>query len=863
MKKRQFKSKIDGSGSLLLSIIVVFSILGAVVFSVARKISVEMSASAIQNLSESLDLIESTIEAILNKEAEFQQVLAQDIAQMTDQEGYICTYQKNDTMVKVSLIREGKAEGISNTGEPFSEAGLDFSAGRLINGVAVSESYMNYMGTWAYTMKCPVMRDGKTIASLYVEYVYDSLDKSLPSGFYNKRAMLYIMDAESERMVLKPKGMGERSAGHLNLEDFFRANDILDKELRGVVLESVRDGKNIMFNHNIRGKRSLIYMWSVNDGSLYLIGYVPINAIQQEGKSVNQNILIVVGVMLVAFFICCLLYYLNQRQQIKIRKEREKEREIHNKQLAEALQAAQIASNSKTTFLSNMSHDIRTPMNAVIGFTTLLAKDAENPEKVREYTKKIMASGQHLLSLINDILDVSKIESGKVVLTVEEFTLNDLVSSVDAIIRPMAAARDQKFHVEVKGVKHEYLMGDETRINQILINVLSNAVKYTQEGGNIWFRMIGMKQHSPQFEHIRIEVQDDGYGMTPEYLKIIFDAFTRAENSTTNKVQGTGLGMAITKNIVELMGGSIDVSSEVNKGTLFRVELELRIPERQSNKRFWEENGISRILAVDNDEVICENIHMLMIDTGVVADMVSSAGQAIQRLCEIASIEDVYQLLLIDWNIVDAEGIGKIKDIRERVPESIPILLLADCDTVGIEEALFMKNIKVLTKPFFVSAFQEKILELRTEHNEDQPETAADRCSLKGLHFLAAEDNEINSEILREILLMEGADCEIVENGQLAVERFTNAAMKEFDAILMDVQMPVMNGYDATRAIRALDRMDARDIPVIAMTANAFAEDEKEALAAGMNVHLAKPIDVELLKKVIYQYVFRKEGTNA
>ncbi len=863
MKKRQFKSKIDGSGSLLLSIIVVFSILGAVVFSVARKISVEMSASAIQNLSESLDLIESTIEAILNKEAEFQQVLAQDIAQMTDQEGYICTYQKNDTMVRVSLIREGKAEGISNTGEPFSEADLDFSAGRSINGVAVSESYMNYMGTWAYTMKCPVMRDGKTIASLYVEYVYDSLDKSLPSGFYNKRAMLYIMDAESERMVLKPKGMGERSAGHLNLEDFFRANDILDKELRGEVLESVRDGKNIMFNHNIRGKRSLIYMWSVNDGSLYLIGYVPINAIQQEGKSVNQNILIVVGVMLVAFFICCLLYYLNQRQQIKIRKEREKEREIHNKQLAEALQAAQIASNSKTTFLSNMSHDIRTPMNAVIGFTTLLAKDAENPEKVREYTKKIMASGQHLLSLINDILDVSKIESGKVVLTVEEFTLNDLVSSVDAIIRPMAAARDQKFHVEVKGVKHEYLMGDETRINQILINLLSNAVKYTQEGGNIWFRMIGMKQRSPQFEHIRIEVQDDGYGMTPEYLKIIFDAFTRAENSTTNKVQGTGLGMAITKNIVELMGGSIDVSSEVNKGTLFRVELELRIPERQSNKRFWEENGISRILAVDNDEVICENIHMLMIDTGVVADMVSSAGQAIQRLCEIASIEDVYQLLLIDWNIVDAEGIEKIKDIRERVPESIPILLLADCDTVGIEEALYMKNTKVLTKPFFVSAFQEKILELRTEHNEDQPETAADRCSLKGLHFLAAEDNEINSEILREILLMEGADCEIVENGQLAVERFTNAAMKEFDAILMDVQMPVMNGYDATRAIRALDRMDARDIPIIAMTANAFAEDEKEALAAGMNVHLAKPIDVELLKKVIYQYVFRKEGTNA
>ena len=862
MKKRHRKNKMDGSGPLLLSIIVVFSILGAVVFSVAHQISVEMSASAIQNLSESLDLIECTIEAIINKEAEFQQMMAQEIGLKASQEEYVCTYQSNETMVKISLIQEGQSEGISNTGELFSEAGLNFSAGRTVGGVAVSESYMNYMGTWAYTMKCPVVRDGKKIATLYVEYVYDSLDNSLPNGFYNKRAMLYIMDAESERMVLKPKGMGERSAGHLNLEDFFRANDILDVELREEVSESIKNGKNIMFNHDIRGIRSLIYMWAVNDGSIYLIGYVPINAIPQEGKTVNHNILIVVGAMLVAFFLCCLLYYLNQRQQNKIRKEREKEKEIHNKQLAEALQAAQLASNSKTTFLSNMSHDIRTPMNAVIGFTTLLAKDADNPEKVREYTKKIMASGQHLLSLINDILDVSKIESGKVVLSVEEFTLNDLVSSVDAIIRPMATARDQKFHVEVTGLKHEYLLGDETRINQILINLLSNAVKYTQEGGNIWFRMIGMKQRSPQFEHIRIEVQDDGYGMTSEYLKVIFDAFTRAENSTTNKVQGTGLGMAITKNIVELMGGTIDVSSEVNKGTLFRVELELRIPERQTNKRFWEENGISRILAVDNDEIICENIHMLMDDTGVVADMVPSADMAIQILQDLSEIEKAYQLLLIDWNIVDAEGIQKVKDIRECVPEIVPILFLADSDAVGMEEALLMKNIKVLTKPFFVCAFQEKILEIRVEQNDDKSEFAAERNSLKGLHFLAAEDNEINSEILREILLMEGADCEIVENGQQAVERFMNAEEKAFDAILMDVQMPVMNGYDATRAIRSLERKDAITIPIIAMTANAFAEDEKEALDAGMNVHLAKPIDVELLNKVINHYVSRKEGTN-
>ena len=853
MKKRQNKHRMDGSGPLLFSIIIVFGILGAVVFSVAHKISVEMSASAIQNLSESLDLIECTIEAVLNKEAEFQRLMAQEITLAADQEEYIRTYRKSETMVKISLILAGRTEGISNTGEIFSEEGLDFSAGGMVDGVAVSESYINYMGTWAYTMKCPVIKDGEETASLYVEYIYDSLDNSLPNGFYNKRAMLYIMDAESERMVLKPKGMGERSAGHLNLEDFFRANDILEEDLRREVSQSVKNKKNIMFQHEIRGKKSLIYMWTVNDGTIYLIGYVPIDAIQQEGKTVNHNILIVVAVMLVAFFLCCVLYYFNQRQQNRIRREREKEREIHNRQLAEALQAAQLASNSKTTFLSNMSHDIRTPMNAVIGFTTLLAKDAENPEKVREYTKKIMASGQHLLSLINDILDVSKIESGKVVLTVEEFTLNDLVSSVDAIIRPMANARNQKFHVEVTNVKHEYLMGDETRINQILINLLSNAVKYTQEGGNIWFRMIGMKQRSPQFEHIRIEVQDDGYGMTPEYLKIIFDAFTRAENSTTNKVQGTGLGMAITKNIVELMGGTIDVSSEVNKGTQFRVELELRIPEGQSHRQFWEKNGISRILAIDSNEVICENICMLMNDTGVVTDVVSSADNAIQILNNNTETND-YQILLIDWDIVEKEGIQKIKEIREILPETALILFLADCNTAGMEEALLIKNTKVLTKPFFVSALQEKILESKTEQSMASS-AIADADNLKGLHFLVAEDNDINAEILEEILSMEEADCEIVENGKLAVERFESAAEKEFDAILMDVQMPVMNGYDATRKIRALGRKDAMEIPIIAMTANAFTEDVKDALEAGMDVHIAKPIDMELLKKTVSQYV--------
>ena len=533
--------------------------------------------------------------------------------------------------------------------------------------------------------------------------------------------------------------------------------------------------------------------------------------------------------------------------------------------LEDALLQANKANKAKSVFLSNMSHDIRTPMNAVIGFTTLLEKDAENPDKVREYTKKIMASGQHLISLINDILEVSKIESGKVVLTEKEFALNDLVSSIEAIIRPMASAKSQKFHVEITDIKHEYLLGDETRIDQILINLLSNAVKYTPEGGDIWLRIIGLKQHSSHFERIRIEVEDNGYGMTQEYLKTIFDVFTRAENSTTNKVQGTGLGMAITKNIVELMGGTIEVSSEVNKGSIFRVDLELRISESQADRLFWEKSGISRILAVIGNVQEVKNIHTFMEEAGISMDMALRPEDAL-RMVEDADNADInYQMVLFDWNPTDTDSSRMAEKLRKALPETAVLLLMTvheedymDC-VDNMEEVFRSGYTGVLAKPVFVSALKEKIMEMQTEKSGKSTETE-EEYSLQGLHFLAAEDNEINAEILSELLLTEGADCEIAENGKLVLERFMASKEGEFDAILMDVQMPVMNGYDATRAIRKLARKDAGEIPIIAMTANAFAEDEKDALNAGMNVHLAKPIDVGMLKKVINQLIQKGSG---
>ena len=851
MRETANKRRKWNGGSLLISIIVIFCVFGAIVFGVSQKISKEMSSSAIQNLSESLDLIQSTIEAILHSEAEFQQLIAEEIARSEDPEQYVQAIEKNQTMSKMSLILAGEAEGISNTGEPFSEESLDFSAGGTILGLPVSQSYLNYMGTWSYTMKCPVERDGQIIGTLYGEYVYDAVDRALPSGFYNQQASLYIMDAESRRFVLKPKGMGQRDAGHLNLADFYRANNIQSGEIQAEVESCLKAGRNDLFYHDIRGVNALNYLWSVNDGTIFLVGYVPVEAIQQEGRTVNHNIMIVVASLLTAFFLCIGLYYLNWRQQDKLRKEQEEERRLHSQQLAEALRAAQIASESKTTFLSNMSHDIRTPMNAVLGFTTLLSRDAENPAKVREYTRKITASGQHLLSLINDILDVSKIESGKVVLNLEKFSLNDLVSSVDAIIQPMARAKGQHFQPKVSGIRHEYLVGDETRISQILINLLSNAVKYTQEGGHIWFRIIGLKQRPSQYEHIRIEVEDDGYGMTPEYLETIFDAFTRAENSTTNKVQGTGLGMAITKSIVELMGGTIEVFSQVDKGSLFRVELELRVLEEAADRQFWSKRGISRILTVAGNPDARENILVLMQNTGVQVEAAASADEAAEWICGGDP-----QLVLLDWEDC---GIEAVKRLREALPDAVPIMLMAEFNAEGMEDVLQLNGIDSLTKPFFVSALRTKIDAMWNEADEPAlPEPEEDGI-LNGMRFLAAEDNEINAEILTELLDIEGASCEIAVNGQLAVERFQRSAQGEFDAILMDVQMPVMNGHEAARAIRALDREDAGRIPIIAMTANAFAEDEKAALDAGMDAHVSKPLNMEQVKKVIGQFSKRKE----
>lgn len=518
--------------------------------------------------------------------------------------------------------------------------------------------------------------------------------------------------------------------------------------------------------------------------------------------------------------------------------------------LREALEIAKEANASKSTFLSNMSHDIRTPMNAIVGLSALLQKDANNPEKVQEHTRKIAASSQHLLGLINDILDMSKIESGKTTLNITEINLAEIVDELGIIMRPQAEAKQQEFEISVFDIQTEHLLGDKLRINQVLINLLSNAVKYTEAGGRIEMVVRQLPQVSPKYARLRFIVKDNGIGMSEEYLEQIFQPFTREMSHLTSQIQGTGLGMAITKNLVDLMGGSISVESSLGEGSTFTVDLELRIRKQDMDHGFWKEYGVSNTLIVDDEAEICTSIISAMAGTGVAMQFALDGYSAIQMV-EYAHKEGRdFDLILIDWKMEEMDGIETARRIREILPSHIPIMILTAYDWEEIEEEAYAAGINgFLQKPFFLTNFKQTIRELKKRNEEDHTQSQKD--ILKGKRFLAAEDNELNSEILVELLDMRGAVCEVTRNGQEVWEKFTQSEPGQYDAVLMDVQMPVMNGYEATKEIRSSSHPQAKTIPIIAMTANAFADDISDALKSGMDAHVAKPLDMERLETVL------------
>lgn len=539
---------------------------------------------------------------------------------------------------------------------------------------------------------------------------------------------------------------------------------------------------------------------------------------------------------------------------IMIFSDRTKEQRVEE-QLRSALDSAKSANEAKSMFLSNISHDIRTPMNAIMGCAELLAKDSGNEAKVREYTSKIISSGEFLLGLINDVLDMSKIESGKININIVSFNLADLLEEIYDIVLPQAKAKAkrQQFEMIASKIKGEQLLGDKVRLGQILINLLSNAVKYTPAEGRIVLNITCLKHGKGKYAKFKFDVSDNGIGMTPEFLKVIYDPFARADDKVASKMQGTGLGMAITKNLVDTMGGSISVKSELGKGSTFTVKLSFRLENSDEDSEFWNRYNIRHILIVDDEEDICKNIKAVMKDTGVNVSYTTNGETAVKLVEQAEKGETPYDLVLIDWKMPEMDGVETAGRIRERCGGECPMLILTAFEWNDIEKEALETGINgFMQKPFFISVLRSKIREL-TAADREAGSAVSDEASVKGMHFLIIEDYEINYEILQARLEMEGATCEIAVNGKQGADMFEASEPGHFDAVLMDVQMPVMNGYEATRAIRAGTHSRAKTIPIVAMTANAFDEDIKKSEDAGMDAHIAKPIDMKLLKKVIVE----------
>lgn len=505
-----------------------------------------------------------------------------------------------------------------------------------------------------------------------------------------------------------------------------------------------------------------------------------------------------------------------------------------------ATREAKAANSAKSEFLTNMSHDIRTPMNAILGITRLMESEQSMSDKMRDYIRKAHASGQHMLALINDVLDMSKIEAGKIRIVREPVSLAEQVGQIDSIIRPRAAEKAQNFMIRTHDVAHEFLVGDSMRLGQILVNLLSNAVKYTPYGGTIRLDIAELPCAIPGQAAISIVVTDNGCGMTPEFLTHIFDPFTRAESSTTNKVQGTGLGMAITKNIVDLMGGQITVESEPNRGSRFEVTLSL--PIDRSTTCHVDASGI---LLITDDPQLADNLRVMTRASGSDVFVCRDVHEAAQVLKQQKA--DVVLLS----GCSGSEELPALADTLRSAAERK--LLILCTDHVQASHGFRPDGADgMLARPFFLSQLADAIDQLR---NTRVARESGNVSVLNGMRFLCAEDNSLNAEILTALMALYGAACDIYPDGAQLVEAFANVRSGDYQAILMDVQMPVMNGLEAARAIRRGNNPLGRTIPIIAMTANAFVEDVQDCLDAGMNAHISKPIDISALETILLETV--------
>ena len=578
-----------------------------------------------------------------------------------------------------------------------------------------------------------------------------------------------------------------------------------------------------------------------------------------DEKTVFRESLTRVLTALVCYILLVSVLQMLRRRSVQEMEQQKKEQEKkyqtqleeQNRKLEIALQHEGAANRAKREFLFNMSHDIRTPMNAIIGFTSLAATHIDNREQVLDYLKKISTSSQHLLSLINDVLDMSRIESGKVKIEEKAVHLPDLVHDVRSIIQPNVAAKRLSLFIDTMDIEDEDIITDPLRLNQILLNILSNAIKFTPTGGMISIR-IAQKNGAPKgCVCYEFRIKDNGIGMSEEFQKHIFEEFSREESSTVSGIQGTGLGMSITKNIVDLMGGTIALTSEPGKGSEFIVTLCFtRSGQKAEPKQLPQLEGL-RALVADDDTNTCLNVSTMLSKIGMRPEWTISGKEAVIRTKYAVEQGDEFSVYIIDWLIPDMNGIEIVRQIRKVIGNRCPIIILTAYDWADIEDEARAAGVTAFCeKPLFLSELRRVLAEpFRAEPaSEPAQPTAAD---LKGKKLLLVEDNELNREIALEILKEAGFVVDTAEDGAVAVQKIKQAAPGQYDLILMDIQMPNLDGYEATRQIRALPDAEKANIPIFAMTANAFEEDRQNALEAGMNGHIAKPLDVPHLLRVL------------
>ena len=674
------------------------------------------------------------------------------------------------------------------------------------------------------TLQDPQTGDSRTAILLRVLPLSEMEQKWVFPQEELENAELSMIDAEGDYII---KGHSFKNS---NFFEFYRSYNTSASASAQELFKKITSSTGSVSMLNSRGEECILAYTPVTSTE----GWTLLNFMPMKYLSVNTENWILIGfvsaglLILFVFDLSVILYF--------------------NKKLKAAADEAAAASKAKTDFLSTMSHDIRTPMNAIIGLTTLAEKNLGDTESVGENLRKISMASSHLLTLINDILDISKVESGKLNLSPLTFSIVETVENLVNISQPMIKEKNIDFNFRIGGMEREYFYADQLRLNQIYINILSNAIKYTEPGGSVSVDIYEEESDKPGCVRLTYSVSDTGIGMSPEFMANLYQPFSRQTDSRVNSIQGTGLGLAITKQMVDLMGGTIDCQSEQGKGTTFTVILDLPVADRQREDMKLDPMDL---LIVDDDKIFLDTAVDTLESLGLTADRASSGQEALDMISQRHQAGRDYSIVILDWKMPDLDGIETIRRIRTEVGTNTLILLVSSYDWSDIEDKAKEAGANgFITKPLFRSKLYDKINTLLgTEAKSVEPEN--DYSDLEGMNILVAEDNDINWEIISAMLGMFGITAERAENGRICVEKMSQAEEGSYALIFMDIQMPEMNGLEATKNIRALNDPWASSIPIIAMTADAFSENVTECLDAGMNGHIAKPIDIKFVIKEI------------